>query len=100
MGHALDRLVRLARDGDGDGLIYDGTTRQRPAPRKPHGPMKRREVLDALAHAARAAGKPLQVTEGGNHTKVRIGSRQTVVPRHNVVNAWTAQAILKHMEAL
>lgn len=36
--------------------------------------------------------------EGGSHTKVRVGERQTVIPRHTEINEITARAILKHLE--
>lgn len=55
--------------------------------------------MKRLRAAARDAGADIQVTEGSKHTKVRIGHRQTVVPRHREINEITARAILKHMEA-
>lgn len=39
-----------------------------------------------------------RVTEGGNHTKVRIGKRVTMVPRHREVSEGTARGIIKSME--
>lgn len=59
--------------------------------------MKRGDLMKRLADAAKAAGLPMEVTEGGNHTKVSIGDRRTVVPRHGEVNEVTARAILKQM---
>lgn len=34
----------------------------------------------------------------GNHTKVKIGDRQNVVPRHQEINEITAKKILEHFE--
>ena len=45
------------------------------------------------AHAA-SLDTEMVVTEGGSHTKVVIGSRRTVVPRHNEINEITASKIL------
>lgn len=36
-------------------------------------------------------------TEGGSHTKVVIGDRRTVVPRHSEINEITAKSILKQI---
>jgi mRNA interferase HicA len=36
-------------------------------------------------------------TEGGSHTKVQIGDRQSVVARHAEINEITAKAIIKQM---
>nr|WP_281177461.1 hypothetical protein [Janibacter limosus] len=35
--------------------------------------------------------------EGGSHTKVSIGVRTTVSPRHSEINERTARAVLKQM---
>jgi hypothetical protein len=50
-----------------------------------------------LRKHAKASGLDMVVTEGGNHTKVVIGEKRTVVARHNEINEITAQAILKQM---
>jgi mRNA interferase HicA len=34
-------------------------------------------------------------TEGGNHTKVIIGNRTEMVPRHSEINEMTAKAIIR-----
>jgi predicted RNA binding protein YcfA (HicA-like mRNA interferase family) len=59
--------------------------------------MKRAELLKRLAKAAKASGVEMEVVEGGSHTKVRMGDRQTVVPRHSEINELTARAILRQM---
>ena len=59
--------------------------------------MKRTELMRKLRDIARDQGQELQVTEGGRHTKVRIGERQTTVPRHTEINEHTARGIIKHM---
>ncbi len=60
--------------------------------------MKRRDLLQHLAQIVKREGLTLEVTEGGSHTKVRIGTRVNVVPRHTEINEMTARAILKKME--
>lgn len=50
-----------------------------------------------LRSEARACGVQLEVTEGSRHTKVKIGDRQSTVPRHREINERTAQAILSQM---
>lgn len=40
----------------------------------------------------------MHITEGGSHTKVRIGNRSEMVPRHNEVNEMTARAIIAKLE--
>ncbi|WP_218000066.1 hypothetical protein [Janibacter anophelis] len=42
-------------------------------------------------------GLRLEIREGGSHTKVSIGERSSVVPRHSEINEMTALAILKQM---
>ncbi|CAM4190788.1 hypothetical protein [Janibacter anophelis] len=59
--------------------------------------MKRRELLKALRAEAQRVGLRLEIREGGSHTKVSIGERSSVVPRHSEINEMTALAILKQM---
>ena len=47
---------------------------------------------------ARERGLSAEFTEGGSHTKVKIGDRQTVIPRHREINEITAAKILRHLE--
>jgi len=60
--------------------------------------MKRGELLRQIAKIAKAKGKAAEYSEGGKHTVVRLGERQTTIPRHNEINEFTARAILKHLE--
>lgn len=53
--------------------------------------------MKRLREMAKAEGLTLATTEGGSHTKVQIGDRQAVVPRHVEINEITAKAILKQM---
>jgi len=53
--------------------------------------------MKRLADHAKAEGLPMELAEGGNHTRVTIGNRKTVVARHNEINEITAKAILKQM---
>ena len=59
--------------------------------------MKRRDLLKTLRDWATASDAEMVVTEGSSHTKVKIGDRQTVVPRHHEINEITAKHILKQM---
>ncbi|KON72616.1 hypothetical protein M768_14000 [Cellulosimicrobium cellulans F16] len=60
--------------------------------------MRRTELIKRIGKTAKAQGAEAIFTEGGSHTKVRLGDRQTVIPRHNEINEHTARAILKHLE--
>lgn len=46
---------------------------------------------------AKARGLEVNVTEGGSHTKVTLGSRRTVIPRHSEINELTAKAIMRQL---
>lgn len=59
--------------------------------------MKRTDLMKQLRAEAKRQGLELDVTEGGNHTRVAIGDTKSVVPRHNEINEITAKAILKQM---
>lgn len=52
-----------------------------------------------LTDVARREGIDLVAVEGARHTKVVIGPRRSVVPRHNEINEITAKAILRQMGA-
>lgn len=51
-----------------------------------------------LAEIAKAEGVEMRVSEGGRHTKVWIGDRCEMVPRHNEVNEITAKKIIGKLE--
>ena len=51
-----------------------------------------------LAPIAETQGVERNITEGGNHTKVIIGDRTQMVPRHNEINEMTARAIIRQLE--
>lgn len=59
--------------------------------------MKRRDLVKEIQSRAAAAGLNVEFSEGRSHTKVKVGERQTVIPRHREVNEHTAAAILKHL---
>lgn len=59
--------------------------------------VKRRDLLKELKALAKAHGVDYLETEGGSHTRVEFGGKQTTVPRHNEINEITANSILKHM---
>lgn len=50
-----------------------------------------------IAKHAKANGLDVTVTEGANHTKVKVGDKQTTVPRHSEINDITAKAILNQI---
>lgn len=54
--------------------------------------------MSKLAQIARDRGIEMETREGGRHTVVKIGDRQTTVPRHNEINEHTARSIIRHME--
>lgn len=54
--------------------------------------------MKRLAEVAKRDGEDLIVTEGGRHTKVQIGDRFDVVPRHTEINEKTARGIIRKME--
>lgn len=60
--------------------------------------MKRTDLVKRLRKIAKTQGSELILTEGGSHTKVRIGERVTVIPRHSEINEITAKAIIRQME--
>lgn len=53
--------------------------------------------MRAIGSIAREHGLQVTEVEGRSHTKVSVGSRQTVVPRHGEINEITARAILKQV---
>lgn len=57
--------------------------------------VKRSELLRRLHRVAKDRGVALDIVEGGSHTKVRIGDRIVVVPRHAEINELTARAVLR-----
>ena len=56
--------------------------------------MKRRELEKAIAKIAKKRGLQAVYTEGGNHTKVQIGSDVSFIPRHKEIREQLARAIL------
>jgi mRNA interferase HicA len=60
--------------------------------------MKRRDLLRRIAEIAKAQDAEAIFTEGANHTKVTIGDRRTVIPRHNEVKEPLARKIIRDLE--
>ena len=56
--------------------------------------MKRRDLLALITRHARALNLEISLSEAGSHTKVTVGHKRTVVPRHSEINDRTARAIL------
>lgn len=60
--------------------------------------MKAPELLRRLRRLANRRGWDFSITEGANHTKVRINGKQTVVPRHaSDLKTGTLRGILKQI---
>lgn len=60
--------------------------------------MKRTDLIKRLKAIAKAQGVEYREKEGGNHTKVWVGTRMQPVARHTEINEITAASIIKHME--
>ena len=58
---------------------------------------KRKDILKAIAAHAKATGLEMTITEGGNHTKVQVGDKRTIVARHKEINELTTKAIYKQI---
>lgn len=56
--------------------------------------MKRRHLLSVLKQIASENNVKLEAVEGGNHTKVRIGTHLEIVPRHAEITETTAKKII------
>jgi mRNA interferase HicA len=60
--------------------------------------MRPSELLRGVARLAGKRGLPVDIAEGANHTKLRLGNRRTVVPRHAAdLKTGTFKAILKQL---
>lgn len=60
--------------------------------------MNRTDLLKELRDYAKANGLEFTGTEGGNHTKVVLGGRRTVVARHNEIPDLLVKKIRKQLE--
>lgn len=60
---------------------------------------RRQKLLKELRTYAKESGQDITITEGGSHTKVRIGKRTTFIPRHNEIQESLARAIRKKIGA-
>jgi hypothetical protein len=60
--------------------------------------MRRRELEQRIARIARAKGQTPAWSEGGNHSKVRVGQTTVSVSRHSEINEITARGILRQIE--
>jgi len=57
--------------------------------------MKRRDLVKQINQIAKDTNQTPIWAEGGNHTKVLLGTTIITVPRHTEINELTAQAILR-----
>ena len=62
--------------------------------------VKRNDLLRRLNEIATEKGLTFEFTEGGNHTKVRIGGVLFPIPRHREINERLARAIVSDAENL
>ena len=60
--------------------------------------MKRRDVIRRINQIAKARGETPIWSEGGSHSKVTVGSRSTVLPRHKEIKEPLAQRIIADIE--
>ena len=60
--------------------------------------MKRRDLVKRINEIARTQNQTAVWVEGGSHTKVTIGGRSTVVPRHKEVKEPLAKKIIADIE--
>lgn len=51
--------------------------------------------MKRLRQIAKDQGARFVVTEGGSHSKVWLGERFVIVPRHKEINELTARGILR-----
>ena len=59
--------------------------------------MKYRLLKKLIVEHAREQGLDVEWLEGASHTKVRVGTLQTTIPRHSEVNEITAHSILRYL---
>lgn len=57
--------------------------------------MKPRDLPKRLADIASRKGEPLELEEGGNHTKVHIGQWSEPIPRHREIQEHLAKGIIR-----
>lgn len=60
--------------------------------------MKRKDLIKQLEKIAKSRGEILELTEGGNHTKARIGNWMEPIPRHREINELLAKAIIRRSQ--
>jgi hypothetical protein len=59
--------------------------------------VKRRDLLKHIADIAKAQHAEAVWKEGGSHTKITIGARTTMIPRHNEIKEPLARQILRDL---
>ena len=60
--------------------------------------MKRRDVIKRTNEITKGRGQTPIWAGGGSHTKVTVGSKSTVIPRHKEIKEPLAQKIIADME--
>lgn len=63
--------------------------------------MKRRALIQRIRSAASARGVPcMLVREGSRHEFWDVGGIRISIPRHREINQWTAEAIMRDLDAV
>jgi len=60
--------------------------------------VKRGELIRRINRIAKDQHLNAVFTEGGGHTRVQVGGKQTTIPRHSDVNELTAKSILRYLK--
>jgi len=60
--------------------------------------MKRRDLIKRINESAKNQGLEAVWTEGSNHTKVKVGSKTTVIPRHREIKEPLAKQIISDID--
>lgn len=67
-----------------------------------YGPMNRATLVRRIQKAARKAGKSWtqrRTSAGGKHEIWICGTTEVAIPRHREINEYTAEGIMKYLEA-
>lgn len=60
--------------------------------------VKRRDLEKRIRQIAKDKGLEVEWIEGGNHSKVRVGTVTQIVARHREINEHTARSIIRDIE--
>jgi hypothetical protein len=60
--------------------------------------VKQVELIKRINKIAKTKQQTAVFTEGASHTHIKLGDKQTTLPRHSEINEFTARGILKYLE--